>query len=375
MSSISLDTLSTIFAFIPLEKRGEFGQVSCDFAQAIKQSHVSENDKVRFGKTRRAAFFERHLDKVKWIHISMNELLPTEFFRKHVDKVDWYYLSGNPAIPVELLEKHLGELNWSSLSANKSVPLEFFENHSSCNEIRWCRVFRNYEFAAEDYEFMLNNYSHRGMIIHDLAPLERLDRTKVDWTHIFSNRTLTSEWIEANRDKCSEEEFWVYVSSNRKIPIEFFERHSDKVVWAHAVNNALFPIEFFERHFEKLRNTMYAVRWLATNPNIPAEFFEKRAKCVDWRDVLTHCKLSRDFLECYLEHLDWSDVSGNDSVPIEFLEEHLDKIDWVRLCLGHENVSMGYHTIDESDMHLHEFPIPGSVYYNDPNSHPWPELT
>jgi hypothetical protein len=167
--------------------------------------------------------------------------------------------------------------------------------------------------------------------------LEWLDQSKIYWNGVFWLRPLSLEWLEANLDKLSNTGRWTDLCRNKRVPIEFFERHTDKVVWYLLAENENATIDFFERHLDKCDECV--IYRLSTNPNIPAEFFEKHAQdTADWENVLSNCKLSMDFLRRHLDHLNWSALSGNDSVPVEFLEEHFEKLDWDKLCLGQKNI-------------------------------------
>jgi hypothetical protein len=375
MSSINPDILSTIFSFVPLEERARLGTISSEFAHTITNTTVSEKEKLALRKRRRAAFFDRHLDKIVWCAISTNSSIHPDFFRKHADKVDWKELSGNPAIPLDVLEDHLDELNFGLLQGNKSVPFEFFEKHSD-RVGDWHHVAEVHDLRPELFEKfldskeicirrnvpmeMLEEYRKRSVLDkfcysqlseNESVPLEWLDQSQVNWNAVCWKRPLSLEWLEANLDKISTEPYgggWAYLCRNERIPLEFFERHLDKVAWYFLGANENIPVSFFERHLGKYG--MDGVNALTGNPNIPAEFFERHLRNKsDWEHILLNCRLSMDFLQRNLAHLNWSAISGNESVPIEFLEEHLDKLDWDNLCLGRKNIRDAFY-VDRNEV-------------------------
>ena len=45
-------------------------------------------------------FFEKNIDKLNWLYISMNRSIPIEFFEKNLDKLSWPYISYNKSIPI-----------------------------------------------------------------------------------------------------------------------------------------------------------------------------------------------------------------------------------------------------------------------------------
>ena len=97
------------------------------------------------------------------------------------------------------------------------------------------------------------------------------------------------------------------------MPVEFFERHLDKVEWDGELSgNINIPVEFFERHLDKVNWF-----WLSGNTNIPVEFFERHLDNVDWKE------------------LSWGGLSINTNMSPEFFERHLDKVNW-RSLSGNE---------------------------------------
>jgi hypothetical protein len=351
----SADTLFTIFSFLPIEVRAQFGRVCSKFSNLVKRTAVSKAEKFEYRKTQRAAFFERHLDRVNWNYISANSHLPTDFFRRHEDKVNWNILSGNTAVPVELLERHLHELMRLEIF-NSSLTSEFFEKHpehkywpianltNKCNpEIgaakfsvgELCSDSRVSVTTLESFRDKLMDVYSTNMSRNDVIPIEWLEKNnKIVWENIFDSRTLSLEWLEQNSAKIQPRHYW-WICENETIPFEFFEAHIENVYWETLTMNESIPPEFFERHFEEI--PVKSISLLAHNRNLPVEFFEKNAKkFVSWPDVLSSSKLSYEFLNRYLPYLDWERVSENESTPIEFLEEHLDELNWKCLCVGRE---------------------------------------
>jgi len=49
------------------------------------------------------------------------QLKTSEFFEKHVDKISWEGLSLNESIPIQFFEKHLDKISWESLSRNTNI--------------------------------------------------------------------------------------------------------------------------------------------------------------------------------------------------------------------------------------------------------------
>jgi hypothetical protein len=318
--ALSPKTRAMVFSFIPLAERVKLGKVCSVFADAVKHSYVFEID---MKKMQRAAFFDRHLDKILWNPISRNFGLPTEFFRRHEGKVDWNEISENPAIPLDLIEKHFDEVDGYDLMHNPGLSNEFYD--------------KLYPGARAQWDPSVGN--------PDLAYFYPEEKKSDYWGILFRTFKFSPEWLEGNLDKLSNAELWYDVCLNINVSQAFFERHLDKVRWPALVYNKSLPAKFFENHIDCLDPT--TMQDLSRNRNIPAEFFEKHARYVDWRIVLANCKLSRDFLERNLEHLDWSAISGNDSVPSDFLEEHLDKLDWHTLCLGQKTISQGFEVVED----------------------------
>jgi hypothetical protein len=409
----SSDILSVIFSFLPLTNRIELGVVSAEFVLPIKQSVATQTDIDILRKMRRAAFFNRHLDKVDWEAISDNWLLSTEFFRKHEDKVDWMKLSGNPSIPIDLLENHLNDLDWMYLSYNSVVPIEFFEKYYRVLKNKpgyfnektfWVCIFMTHAITPELFkkcgdlstlcsspytnmemletykkESKLDTICYKWMIENRMIPDDFFDRSKFsdsEWFNACLDRFPTSERLELHIEEFAEDEkeSWCRICMNKNVPIDFLDRHTDKIQWNVLVTNRAIPGEFFDRHFDKFSSDKRIVRALAAHPKMYAEFFEKHARYVDWHVVLSNCKLSQDFLRRYYDFLDWGSISGNNSVPVEFLEEQLNKIDWHKLCLSQRNIFtrtlITYGGSDED----------GEPRFNDMNycvdeeaTYPWPE--
>jgi hypothetical protein len=360
MAGINRDVVSSIFAFLPLDKRIDLGSVSSTLAQIAQQAQVTKKEKFELNKTRRVAFFEKHLDKIKWSQISMNDMLPPEFFLRHEDKVDWEWISYNTSIPMEFLETHLGELEKTLLICNPAVPIEFFEAHPE-QKFNMLKVFeergditsdnvRKYFNTASpsNYwlnEIILNAYFRKLEILKNISYRVILpgdsEETEVVWSLSMLYRTFPTEWLEANIHLLNAHaDNWWLACITGDFPEEFFERHLDRVHWPQLAANGNLSPEFFERHLEELNKTG-AIHNLAYNRTMPIEFFEKHARNVDWHTVLLYSKLSHDFLNRHLEHLNWSAVSGNEFTPVEFLEEHLDKIVWHSLCLGLKEETLG----------------------------------
>jgi hypothetical protein len=44
----------------------------------------------------------------------------------------------------------------------------------------------------------------------------------------------------------------MYFSKNTSIPIEFYEKHLDKIDWSSISQNNSIPLEFFEKHLDKV---------------------------------------------------------------------------------------------------------------------------
>jgi len=146
-------------------------------------------------------FFEKHIDKVDWRHLSENSSLSEAFFEKHINKVDWRPLSKNSSLSEAFFEKHIDKVNWWYISWNPSLSEAFFEKHID----------------------------------------------KVDWNCLSENPSLSEAFCEKHIDTV----YWRSLSGNPSLSEAFFEKHIDKVEWWHLSGNN-FRIKPWQELFENL---------------------------------------------------------------------------------------------------------------------------
>jgi len=88
-----------------------------DLEKLIGVESVLEKLSTHLQKKKIEAFFERHIEDVKWQNLSGNSSLSEDFFEKHLNtsdkakrKVDWNRLSYNPSMSEAFFERHLDKV-------------------------------------------------------------------------------------------------------------------------------------------------------------------------------------------------------------------------------------------------------------------------
>ena len=106
------------------------------------------------------------------------------------------------------------------------------------------------------------------------------------------------------------------MSKNNNIPIEFFEKHLDKIHWDEFSNYIKIPPEFLERHINK-------IHWQSLSLNttgISLEFLGQHLNKL-WHELLYWNEdLPLLFFEKYSCKDNWKKISGSKNILAKFLE-------------------------------------------------------
>src|SRR5579872_6817432 len=70
-------------------------------------------------------FLEKHIDKLEWDQISLNQHIPFNFLNKYQDKIHWNKLTYRPDIPIKFIENNI--LLSENLDGN--LPFDFICNN------------------------------------------------------------------------------------------------------------------------------------------------------------------------------------------------------------------------------------------------------
>src|SRR3989344_881456 len=108
-----------------------------------------ENLSTYLQKQKIEAFYEKHIDKVDWVYLTVNPSLSEAFFEKHVEDVNWEYLSRNP-LSETFFEKHIDKVNWEYLSKNPSLSETFFEKY--IDKVNWEYISWNTSLSETFFE-------------------------------------------------------------------------------------------------------------------------------------------------------------------------------------------------------------------------------
>jgi len=88
-------------------------------------------------------FFEIHKNKPNFLYRFIGEFhnqLPEKILEKYIEKIDWYKIS-RYSNKINFIERHIDKVIWSSLSLNDHLPIEFINDYH--NRMEWIHISTN----------------------------------------------------------------------------------------------------------------------------------------------------------------------------------------------------------------------------------------
>ena len=130
---------------------------------------------------------------------------------------------------------------------------------------------------------------------------------------------------------------WKKLSSYKKLPLEFVERHLD-AAWdgTELSANPIITPDFVRKHIQYVGN-LWCFRGMSRNPSITEAFvIEFLDQLWDWNLLSTNPAITPEFIKkslpCHWPCEPYEALSKNPSVTLEFIETHSEKEwDWAEL--------------------------------------------
>ena len=186
-------------------------------------------------------------------------------------------------VRIDIYENNIGEMNWLTGNENSCLPKSFWDKHKDHDSKLSVRNNITHSSHIQDLYNQCNSYTRIMDIYYKDHKKRHPDEPCISFLCAqrprFRFDIISFEWLRKNINVDTDINTYLFISlsSNPTVPIEFFEKHLNKINW-------------------------YAI---SSNTSIPMWFLEK-----------------------YIDNIVWSGLSGNSSVPLSFFEKYFDKISW-----------------------------------------------
>lgn len=308
MKMLGRDVLGVIVKFCNLDTIVRL-KLSSKFMKNIVDKNVSKKIAVQLAWLK---FYGENTHLLSTMQATYNKWFPLKF-------ISFYY----NRIKYEYQQTWLRYFYMKYIYENKIQTLDEIQKHD------WQTIFQQYGLP-HDY-FSIPNISVGA--ISDTHFVKYLDFNKIKYLDINpkgkSFRKAIVRLSYANNNFSYIEKYINYFLLEN-VPVEIFDKHSNKLFWPTICLNTYLPIWFFEKHFDKLK-------WdaISINPSIPVRFYESHLNKIVWKHIVRNTSVPVWFYEKYISNLNklcWKLLCKNKSVPVEFYEKHIDLINWKLIC-------------------------------------------
>lgn len=350
MQMLNRDVLGVIVKFCNLDTIVRL-KLSSKFMKNIVDKNVSKKITVQLDWLK---FYGKNIHLLSSLQAIYNKWFPLKFISfyynrmKYEHQQNWRqyfcmkYIYENKIPTFDVIQKH----DWQIIFQQYGLPHDYFSipnisiytisdthfvKYLDFNKIKYQDINpkgKCFRKAILRLSYANNNFTYIEKYINHFllenVPVEIFDKhsNKLFWPTICLNTYLPIWFFEKHFDKLK----WDSISINPSIPVSFYESHLNKIVWKHIVRNTNVPVWFYEKYIDKLNK----LRWklLCKNKSVPVEFYEKHIDHINWKLICYHPSLPISFFEKYYDRLKSKRaLSLNPGAPLEFLLAHPECID------------------------------------------------
>ena len=316
---------------------------------------------------------DRYKDRLKWIHLSLNEGIPwsEEIIIKYAELWNWKHLSLNKSVlwTPKLLELFKGRIDWYYLSSHLNTYWTESLMESLSKYISWEQFCKNPHFpwdimiikkVKNELHWCWDQLSDNKSFPTDIDLIESFS-DKWTWWKLCRNRSI--KWDANLIEKFYDRINWSSLSENPSLHVNYetIAKYKEEWNWDRLCGNEAILIESkflndFEEYIEfkgriwviyPSRDDWYAAPGILLNGNIKLTvneiaYFSKKFKWTkgffynspdqpyEWAAFSNNKNLTQEILTEFSSYLDWKTISRNEFIPWDFdlAFKYKDLFDW-----------------------------------------------
>ena len=151
------------------------------------------------------------------------------------------------------------------------------------------------------------------------------------WSYLLERNPPSIQIIDTCISTLQQPDVWKYISS-RNLPIEFIDKHSDKIIWFQLFKCHQYDEQHLEKWMSSIKLSATDIESVCRFQRLSECFIEKFFDKLHIPSVCSFQTLSETFIRKRFDDLNIENLCRGQKFSEKFMKEYRDKLDWFEIC-------------------------------------------